>query len=454
MAKQYDIKEFFETDLPTYGAYDNTRKLACYVDGLKISMRKIIYTLIEKKYTKDKVKTETVANLCAAFTNYLHGSANLCGVCNTLAQSFVGANNYPLVNGNSGGFGTRINPDCAAPRYTKIALAEIVKKLINEDDYQLFEKQFFEGDYIEPKFFVPVFPLLFLNGSSGISTGFGQDIYPRNPTEVIEYIKKKIAGVEKPRMELLPWFKGHLGKVERNKETGAVESFGVLTKNNMTSYTVTELPIGVEPKKYCELLEKMCENGTIVDYDDKCDTKDDSILFEIKTTREFTKKHPAERKLYEVFRLIKTLPENYCCIDENYRVREFKRVQEILDAFIAFRLKFFDKRKKYILESLKSKISELVSKYTFVLGIVKKTIIVSNKKKDDIIKQIDPIDKIIKIDGSYDYLLRMPIHSLTTEKLAELKQQIMDTKAEFDKVKATTIQDMWLGDLHELKKVL
>ena len=227
MAQKYDIKEFFETDLPTYAAYDNTRKLACYIDGLKISMRKIIYTLIEKKYTKDKVKTETVANLCAAFTNYLHGSANLCGVCNTLAQSFVGANNYPLVNGNSGGFGTRINPDCAAPRYTKIALAEIVKKLINENDYPLFEKQFFEGDWIEPKYFVPVFPLLFLNGSSGISTGFGQDICPRNPAEVIEYIKKKIAGVEKPRMELLPWFRGHAGKVERNKETGAVESFGV-----------------------------------------------------------------------------------------------------------------------------------------------------------------------------------------------------------------------------------
>ena len=255
-------------------------------------------------------------------------------------------------------------------------------------------------------------------------------------------------------MEILPWFKGHQGKVAYNKELDRNESFGVVTRNNTTSYTITELPIGTEYQKYVEFLDKLCDNGTIVDYDDKCDPKTDKILFNIKTTREFTKKHTDERKLYDAFHLIKSLPEVLCCIDENNRVKEFNSIQDILDMFINIRLKFYDKRKKYILETLKSKISELVSKYTFVLGIVKKTIVVSNKKKDDIIKQIDPIDKIIKIDGSYDYLLRMPIHSLTTEKLAELKQQIIDTKAEFDKVKSTTIQDMWLGDLHELKKAL
>jgi DNA gyrase/topoisomerase IV subunit A len=85
-------------------------------------MRKILYTLL-KKYPnkKEKIKTETIANICAAFTNYLHGAANLGGVCDTMAQSFVSANNYPLIEGNSGGFGTRINPTCAANRYTKIA---------------------------------------------------------------------------------------------------------------------------------------------------------------------------------------------------------------------------------------------------------------------------------------------------------------------------------------------
>ena len=446
------LTEYYENDVPAYANYDNIRKLNG-IDGLKLSQRKVVYAAFKRCYNS-WLKTDTMCAQTQIDTNYIHGAANLEVVIDNMVANYVGANNYPLLIGNSGGFGCRISPRPSAGRYTRIHLADIAKKLFLEIDNEILEKQVFEGDEIEPKFFVPIFPVMFLNGASGMSTGFSNEILPRNPAEVIEYIKKKIAGTERPRMQLLPWFKGHFGKVEFNKELNRNESFGVVTRNNTTSYTITELPIGTEYQKYVEFLDKLCDNGTIVDYDDKCDPKTDKILFNIKTTREFNKKHADERKLYDAFHLIKSLPEVLCCIDENNRVKEFNSIQDILDMFINIRLKFYDKRKKYILESLKSKISELVSKYTFVLGIVKKTIVVSNKKKDDIIKQIDPIDKIIKIDGSYDYLLRMPIHSLTTEKLAELKQQIIDTKAEFDKVKSTTIQDMWLGDLHELKKAL
>lgn len=451
--KQTKVSDFFKADVPSYGAYDNTRKLCSYVDGLKISMRKILYTLL-KKYGKEKVKTEAVANTCAAFTNYLHGAANLGGVCDTMAQSFVGANNYPLVDGNSGGFGTRINPTCAANRYTKIAASDIIRAVLNDDDMEIIGRQFFEGDWIEPKFFVPTFPVLFLNGSHGMSTGFSHDIYPRNPEEVAEYIKKKLSGTANPRIDLLPWFRGHTGKVAWNEETQRNESFGVYVRNNMNSYTVTELPIGMEYQKYVELLDKLEENGTIQDYDDKCDPKTDKILFEIKTTREFTRKHETERSVYETFKLVKSLPETLCCIDENNRVREFSSVKEILDAFIDIRLKYYKTRKEHILKTLKADIEKLLSKYLFVEGIVKKTIVVSNRKKTDVEAQLDKVDRITKIDGSYDYLLAIPIYQLTAEKLEELKRQILEKKDLFKKTKETTAEAMWLGDLKELRKKL
>ena len=97
---------------------------------------------------------------------------------------------------------------------------------------------------------------------------------------------------------------------------------------------------------------------------------------------------------------------------------------------------------------------QLSSKYLFIKGVVDKTIIVSNKKKDDIIKQLEKIEKIQKVDGSYDYLLRIPIYQLTKEKIEELKEEIKNKKAEYDKVKNETIENMWLEDLKELKKVL
>ena len=446
-----DLTDYYEKDVPAYASYDNLRKI-CGIDGLKLSQRKLIYAAFKRCYSS-WLKTDTMCAQTQIDTNYIHGAANLETVIDNLAANYVGSNNYALLTGNSGGFGCRISPRASAGRYTRIMLSEISKKLFLDIDNNVLEKQYFEGQYIEPKFLVPVFPVMFLNGSDGMSTGFSNGLQPRNPNEIIEYIKKKISGVEKPRMQLLPWFRGHLGKVEFNKELNRNESFGVITKNNMTSYTITELPIGIEYQKYVEYLDKLCDGGTICDYDDRCDPKTDKILFEIKTTRDFTKKHEG-RKLFETLHLVKSLPETLCCIDENNRVREFTSIQEILDAYIEIRLKYYNLRKDYLLKTIKKSLEELSSKYLFVKAIVDKTIVVANKKKDDIVKQIEKQPKILKQDGSYEYLLRMQIYNLTAEKLEELKCQIKSKKEEFDSIKKTSVEDMWTNDLHELKKVL
>ncbi len=452
-SNDYSVSEFFDSDLPAYAAYDNVRKIAHVWDGLKISMRKIIFTL-QNKYPRDFVKTETLANVCAAYTNYLHGAANLGGVCDTMAQSFVGANNYPLITGNSGGFGTRIRPVCSANRYTRVSLSEITKHLFIDADNKILEQQFFEGDYIEPKYFMPVFPVLLLNGSTGMSTAYAHNIFPRDPNEVIAYIKKKLAGVEKPRMELAPWFKGFNGTVRKNSETGFYECVGVIERNSMTSYTIKEIPIGMEYDKCIEHLDKLCEDKVILDYDDKCDTKADNILFEVKTTREFTRTHEDIESLNKVFKLVKSLPENFTCINESSRAQQFASVHDIIDSFIDVRLKFYQKRKDYMLSDLRDSLVKLVSKYYFVKGICDETIIVNKRKRDNIVAQLEKVDKIKPVDGSYDYLLSMNIASLTHEKLEELKKQIEEGKEELKKTKETTIQDMWLADLRELQKCL
>ena len=446
-----DLTDYYEKDVPAYASYDNLRKI-CGIDGLKLSQRKLIYAAFKRCYNS-WLKTDTMCAQTQIDTNYIHGAANLETVIDNLAANYVGSNNYALLTGNSGGFGCRISPRASAGRYTRVMLSEISKKLFLDIDNNVLEKQYFEGQYIEPKYLVPVFPVMFLNGSNGMSTGFSNELQPRNPNEIIEYIKKKITGTEKPRMQLLPWFRGHLGKVEFNKELNRNESFGVITKNNMTSYTITELPIGIEYQKYVEYLDKLCDGGTICDYDDRCDPKTDKILFEIKTTRDFTKKHEG-RKLFETLHLVKSLPETLCCIDENNRVREFTSIQEILDAYIEIRLKYYNLRKDYLLKTIKKSLEELSSKYLFVKAIVDKTIVVANKKKDDIVKQIEKQPKILKQDGSYEYLLRMQIYNLTAEKLEELKCQIKSKKEEFDSIKKTSVEDMWTNDLHELKKVL
>ena len=453
MIKQRTTTDFFINDKPSWAAYDATRKIPNFIDGFKISQRKLIWTGFDK-LQKDWMKTESFCNIVALDTVYIHGSSNLCGVCASITQNFVGACNYPYFLGNDGGWGSRLITRESAPRYTKLKLSDITKKLFNSIDNEILEKQYFEGQYIEPKYLIPVFPTIFLNTSNGITAGFSSNIYSRNPENIITYIKKKISGIEKPRIDLSPWFYNYKGEIRFNKETNQYESIGKIEQNNMTSYTITEIPVETSYLKYVEILDKLEEDKVIQSYEDKCDPRTNIMHFEIRTTREFTRKHSDLESLYKVFKLIKSLPEQYNCIDENNRVREFNNIYEILDNFIDIRLDFYDKRKSHIIEKIKKSLTILASKYHFIKGIVDGTIIINKRKKDNIEAQLDKNDKIHRIDDNYNYLLLMPIHSLTQEKMEELKTQIDEKKDEYKKIKNTSIQDMWINDLNELKKYL
>lgn len=450
--KKRSVTEFFRQDKPAHSSYDNLRKIPSYIDGLKVSQRKLIWTAFAKAF-KDYVKTETFVNLAALYTNYMHGAASLGVVCEGLTQEFVNAANWAYFDGGGTGWGCRQIPVASATRYTKLKLSKAAMAVFDKADEMVLEKQFFEGEYIEPKVFVPVFPAIFLNPSEGLSTGFSSKIWSRDPKAVISYIRKKLSGTERPRCDLRPWFRNFKGQV-RKTEDGTYECLGAVTCKNTTTYEITELPVGADYAKYIEQLDAMVEDKAIASYVDECDPKTNSVLFKIRTTREFTRKHPDEDSLLKAFKLIKSLPENLNCIDENNCVREFKSVEEILDAFIDVRLKTYGKRKSWLLKELKSNAESLVAKFVFCKAVIDGKVVVTNRKKADIEAQLAKVDKVFKKDGSYDWLLSMPVHSLSIEKMGELKRQIDEVVARYNAVKAKDEKTMWEEDLKKFERFI
>ena len=104
------------------------------------------------------------------------------------------------------------------------------------------------------------------------------------------------------------------------------------------------------------------------------------------------------------------------------------------------------------LEKYMDEIQIDASKYLWCKGVIDETIKIKNKKKDDIVKQLDKIDKIVQKDGSYNYLLNMPMSSITKEKMDELTTKIKSLKETIKDTQKKTIEEMWLNDLDEIEK--
>jgi DNA topoisomerase-2 len=133
-------------------------------------------------------------------------------------------------------------------------------------------------------------------------------------------------------------------------------------------------------------------------------------------------------------------------------VIEYESPLDILENYYSIRYDFYKKRKEFLITELEKNIRILASKYIFIKSVIENEIEIRNKSTDVISKQLDTIKNIIKCDGSYDYLLNMPMSSITKEKYVKLKEQLIEMKNEYKRLFNSTIEDLWKSDLTELLK--
>ena len=157
--------------------------------------------------------------------------------------------------------------------------------------------------------------------------------------------------------------------------------------------------------------------------------------------------------MVKLLKLEESETENFTTLDENGKLKIFERVDDIIRYFVQFRLEYYQKRKDFMLNKIGHDLRVLGNRGKFIKLILEGKIVVNNKLKEEIIKQIETFS-LDKIDGDYDYLLRMPIYSLTKEMFEKLKEDFKIKKEEIEKLKLVDPKDMYLDDLSELKKKL
>ena len=439
---------FFNNEFIEFSMADNIRSIPSVVDGLKPSQRKILYTLFERNF-KNEVKVELFMGSVLELAAYHHGPASLEGSIVGMAQDFVGANNINLLD-PTGEYGTRLKggKDASASRYLFTKLSLLTRDIFKQDDDEILEYMIDDGYKVEPKFYTPIIPMVLVNGSDGIGTGWSSYVPHFNPTDVINYIEHKLKN-NKKNIELKPWFKGFKGEVIADLPNNRYISRGIFKRLPKNRINILELPVFTWNEKYYEYLDKLIDEKYIKDYDKYCTDNDVNIII---TLPEETFNLLTDELIIKKFNLESYISmTNMNLFNENGKIYSYKDQYEIIDSFIEFRIKYYELRKSNILIKLDEQKKNTVNKMKFINCILKKEIIFENKTKDNIIKQIED-KKIEKHKDSYDYLLNISLISFSKEKLDELKQIYDKLKLEIEKVTSITENNMWISELEDLKK--
>jgi DNA topoisomerase-2 len=446
LSQKTTYESFMNNEFIEYSLFDVVRNVPNIMDGLKPSQRKILYTLL-KLNKSGEINVGELFGYVKSIAIYNHGPQSLEEAIITMAQDFVGSNNLPLIE-PIGSFGTRLHggEDSAAARYIHTELRQITKTIFKDSDKELLNYLESDGKIVEPQYYIPCICLILVNGCNGIGTGFSTTIPKFNINDLIVYLENKLKD-KKKNITLTPFYNKFKGKIQYDEAVDNCITTGIINRINDNQLNITELPVGTWNENYYNFLDKLIDNKIIKNYIKKCNDDDVNIIINL------SKEYPIkDDKLYDLFQLTSRINmSNMHLFDINSKIKKYDTVYDIINEFYINRLPFYEQRRQNIIGKINKDIQILTNRCNFIDLIINNKILISNKNKEYIEQECEN-NKLDKLDNSYDYLLNMVIYSLSKEKYDNLKNQLSDKLKDLEEYSKKTIQEIWLGDLSELKR--
>jgi len=466
--------EFIDKELIHFSDYDCKRSIPCLCDGLKPSLRKILFSCF-KRNLKKEIKVAQLAGYVSENSAYHHGEQSLYDSIIGLAHDYVGSNNIELLE-PKGQFGGRLagGKDAASPRYIFTNLSELTFHIFNPLDNPLLEYNEDDGKKIEPEWYIPILPLILINGSEGIGTGFSTKVPPHDPELIVKNLFNMMD--DKPLEKMIPWFRGFKGTVDFKgiNEYGSEQYINKGTYKLLDDSTVliNELPIGKWTDDYKIFLESLLYDKSVESKSNKQCLMDFSnnsteriVNFTLKFKRDDLNDLRKNNEIESTFKLTDSKYTNYSNMhlyNNKGIICKYDCVDDIMKEFYLLRLVYYTKRKEYMLKSMQKELDIYQSKVRFIEEFISGEINILQKEDEEIeallIERNYPKfgsgDNEEDTDSfSYDYLLNMKIKSLTKKKVEELKKLYEAKLALYNDLVTKSEKDLWKADLNKFLEV-
>jgi DNA topoisomerase II len=455
-----NVSDMVNKELIHFSVYDNIRSIPSVIDGLKPGQRKILFSCLKRKLYAE-IKVSQLSGYVAEHSAYHHGEQSLAETIIGMAQDFVGSNNINLLF-PAGQFGSRLmgGKDYASPRYIFTYLSKLTSYLFREEDNPILTYLDDDGVSIEPNYYVPIIPMLLVNGTKGIGTGYSTDIPCYNPLDIISNLYLLMEGAE--MNDMTPWYKNFTGTIDKvtNREFTIKGVYNPLDDDTME---ITELPVGTWTTPYKTFLESFeVENssgktGILLDIKDHND--DEHINFMIQFVKNKLLRFITNDTIDSKLKLVKKLGiTNFHAFDKNEKMKKYDSPLEIIKEFYQARLQTYVIRKKYQLKKLLNDLELLRYKAKFVNYVITKKIRINNKPKNEVIEKIEEYEfpklstDVDDLNKSYNYLTDMKWTVLTKEEIEQLENKRDIKQDEYNALLNKTELDIWKDELAEFKE--
>ena len=493
-----DYKSFVDKDLIHFSNRDLQRSINHLCDGLKESTRKIIYACFKKKLYTNEIKVAQLSGYVSEVSAYHHGENSLQQAIVGMAQIFVGTNNINLLCPN-GQFGSRCQggQDASSARYIFTMLSKLTRLIFKEEDNSILNYQNDDGQQIEPEFYVPIIPMILVNGGIGIGTGYSTNIPQYNPNDIISICKiicnaikltdisiNSLEDIENINEtikileinEITPYYLGFKGSIVKAEKNSYI-SRGIYKWIDDSTVEISELPIGSWTEDYKEFLENMIINNlnNLKYIENHYTSKNVKFVLHFNTNV----RQSIEGNFDVLFKLqsSKNLSiNNIHLFNKDGVIQKYESAIEIIKEWAETRIVKYFERKNYQLKNLEKEAKVLSNKMRFILDVINGTIQIMNKKLSEVTQKLielkyDPIveENIDKDEDNlpeenidkdakeinyknYNYLLKLPISQLTYDRKIILEKEFNEINDKLKILRNTNIEDLWLKDLTELEK--
>ena len=453
--------DFVDKELIHFSKYDCDRSIPNIMDGLKRSLRKILFSAFKKKLTTD-IKVAQFSGYVSEHSGYHHGEASINAAIIGMSQDFVGSNNINLLIPN-GQFGSRLlgGKDSASERYIYTRLHPITRRIFPESDDPVLHYLEDDGTSIEPLYYVPIIPMILVNGAKGIGTGFSTNIPCYNPTIIIRYLVDKLTNSSPSVTEIdfIPYYEGFTGTITRGDQLDRFIISGTYNIIGADRICITELPIGTWTEDYKEFLDGLSQPGTdktgkrtmpvIKDYEDLYTKTNVNFPITLHEGQLSTLTHDQIMTKFKLNTTIST--SNMHLFDAEDKLKKYSTVIEIIDDYYTHRLNLYSDRKRYIMEVYANQLLVLTNKERYISSLLTGELDLRGKKQAVLIDLLTH-NGYAKITDSYDYLLKMPMDSVSYENIDKLSKERIKISTELDTISNTSESVMWIKDLSKLEQ--